>query len=279
MNIVPGVRNDASFMALFRPRHPWQLRPMSASGSSWYDERAADAVPVYEAADPAALHAWLDGLLPTSPGLVADIGAGSGSGSGSGRDAAWFASLGHKVLAVEPSASMRDHGTRLHDDARIRWVTDGLPSLAATLRLGLAADVVHLGAVWQHVSPADRPRAFRELVGLLRSGGVLAVTLRHGLDDGNLLVRGSGRHRRWYGQRPATRGTPGRQVWGERRSPHRHAGRRADGCRRPGRRAGMAPRPRCCGRTAKDASFAGRDMALREAVVPHGPRSTGLVAS
>ncbi len=151
---------------------------MSVSGSNWYDVHAADAVSAYEAADPAALQAWLVGLLPTSPSLVADIGAGSG------RDAAWLASLGHEVLAVEPSASMREHGTRLHDDARIRWVADSLPSLAATLRLGLAADVVHLGAVWQHVSPPDRPRAFRKLVGLLRSGGVLAVTLRHGPDDG-----------------------------------------------------------------------------------------------
>ena len=151
---------------------------MSASGPNWYDDHAAEVVPAYEAADPAALHAWLEDLLPASPGLVADIGAGSG------RDAAWFAFLGHEVLAVEPSAAMRDQGTRLHADARVRWLADGLPSLAATLRLGLAADVIHLGAVWQHVAPADRPRAFRKLVGLLRSGGLLALTLRHGPDDG-----------------------------------------------------------------------------------------------
>jgi hypothetical protein len=47
----------------------------------------------------------------------------------------------------------------------------------------------------------------------------------------------------------------------------------------PGRRAGMAPRPWRRGRTAKDVSSAGRYMALREAVVLHGPRSTGLIAS
>ena len=151
---------------------------MSVAGPSWYDVHAADVVPVYEAIDPASLHAWLIGLLPTVPSLIADIGAGSG------RDAAWFASLGHEVLAVEPSATMREHGRRLHDDARVRWVADSLPSLTATLRLGLTADLVHLGAVWQHISPPDRPRAFRKLVGLLRSGGVLVVTLRHGPDDG-----------------------------------------------------------------------------------------------
>ena len=151
---------------------------MSASGPSWYDDHAVEAVPVYEAADPALLHAWLEGLLPASPGLVADIGAGSG------RDAAWFASLGHEVLAVEPSAAMREHGAGLHAHTRIRWLADCLPSLAVTLRLGLPADVVLLGAVWQHVAPADRPRAFRKLIGLMRSGGLLVITLRHGPDDG-----------------------------------------------------------------------------------------------
>ena len=151
---------------------------MPTFGPNWYDDHAVEVVPAYEAADPAALHAWLSGLLPASPGLVADIGAGSG------RDAAWFASLGHEVLAAEPSAAMRQHASRLHSDTRVRWLADSLPSLAATLRLGLAADVVLLGGVWQHVAPVDRPRAFRKLVGLLRSGGLLAITLRHGPDDG-----------------------------------------------------------------------------------------------
>jgi hypothetical protein len=61
---------------------------------------------------------------------------------------------------------------------------DSLPGLLTTSRLGLAADVVSLSAVWQHVAPIDRPRAFRKMVGLLRSGGLLALTLRHGPDDG-----------------------------------------------------------------------------------------------
>lgn len=164
--------------ALSRLRRAWHARRFSVTGPSWYNVHAADVVPAYEAVNPAALHAWLAGLLPTVPGLVADIGAGSG------RDAAWFASLGHEVLAVEPSAAMREHGRRLHDDARVRWFADSLPSLTATLRLGLTAELVHLGAVWQHIAPTDRSRAFRKLVGLLRSGGVLVVTLRHGPDDG-----------------------------------------------------------------------------------------------
>ena len=41
------------------------------------------------------LHAWLDGLLPTAPATVFDLGVGIG------RDAAWFASNGYDVLGVE----------------------------------------------------------------------------------------------------------------------------------------------------------------------------------
>jgi hypothetical protein len=35
--------------------------------------------------------------------------------------------------------------------ARIKWISDRLPSLPATIRLGIAADAVFLGAVWMHV--------------------------------------------------------------------------------------------------------------------------------
>jgi SAM-dependent methyltransferase len=48
----------------------------------------------YEALPPERLHRWLDGLLPAVPALVLDVGAGTG------RDAAWFAGLGHDVVAA-----------------------------------------------------------------------------------------------------------------------------------------------------------------------------------
>lgn len=56
----------------------------------------------------------------------------------------------------------------------------GHPQEDEVLRLGLAFDVILLSAVWMHVATADRPRAFRKLVSLLRPGGVLAMSLRHG---------------------------------------------------------------------------------------------------
>ena len=121
---------------------------------------------------------WLADLLPPPPALIVDVGAGTG------RDAAAFAAAGYEVLAIEPSSGMRAEADRLHSSSRIQWIIDSLPALHATSRLGVAADVLSLSAVWQHVPPADRPRAFRKLVGLLRSGRLMVMTLRNGPDDG-----------------------------------------------------------------------------------------------
>ena len=48
------------------------------------------------------------------------------------------------------------------------------------IRLGLSFDLILLSAVWMHVPTADRTRAFRKLVTLLKPGGCLATTLRPG---------------------------------------------------------------------------------------------------
>jgi SAM-dependent methyltransferase len=149
----------------------------SADPVSWYSNHAAALGPIYSAIDPAVLHGWLDGLMPAVPGLVLDVGAGIG------RDGAWLAGLGHDVIAAEPSAAMRAEGLRRHPDAGLRWVDDRLPALSATYRLGLSFDLILLSAVWQHVLPAERARALRKLLGLLKPGGMLALTLRHGPAD------------------------------------------------------------------------------------------------
>lgn len=141
---------------------------------AWYEANASRLAPLYEEVAPANVHGWLQDLLPKPPAVVIDIGAGTG------RDAAWLASAGHEVLAIEPAAAMQAEAARLHGEARVRWLDDRLPSLAATLRLGIAADAILLSGVWQHVPPSERPRAFRRLVSLLKSGGLLAFTLRHG---------------------------------------------------------------------------------------------------
>jgi len=83
------------------------------------------------------------------------------------------------MVAVEPAAGLRNRGAAQSDDG-IRWVDDRLPALDHVHRLSLSFDLIILSAVWQHVVPGDRGRAFRKLVTLLRPAGVLALTLRSG---------------------------------------------------------------------------------------------------
>jgi SAM-dependent methyltransferase len=104
-------------------------------------------------------------------------------GAGSGRDAAWFTAQGHTVVALEPAASMRAAGQRLHPDANIRWLDDRLPALQHVHRLGRAFDFILVSAVWMHLPSVERTRAFRKVITLLKPGGLLAITLRHGAAD------------------------------------------------------------------------------------------------
>ena len=143
---------------------------------AWYDQHAATVATDYEAHDPMVLHGWMLDLLPP-PGLVLDVGAGTG------RDAAWLAGRGLDVIAVEPSQRLRERAEALHPVAAVRWLDDRLPELHATSRLDLRFDLVWLSAVWQHVLPTDRPRAFHALTALLEPGGVMLLTLRHGPAD------------------------------------------------------------------------------------------------
>ena len=139
------------------------------------DANAAHLVRKYETVRADALHRCLDGFLSSDSGVLAlDVGAGSG------RDAAWLAYKGYGVIAVEPSPKLRAAAKRLHPEATIRWLDDRLPDLSGVIRLGLTFDLVLLSGVWQHTTPAERPRVFRKLISLLKGGGTLALTLRNG---------------------------------------------------------------------------------------------------
>lgn len=145
-----------------------------ANTIGWYDAQAARLGEDYGRVDPAVTLAWVPPLLADGQALILDVGAGTG------RDAAWLASLGHKVVAVEPSSGMQAQAKRHHPHDLVEWREDSLPGLAKIGRAGLSFDAILLNAVWQHVPPPDRRRAFRKLVGLLRAGGILLLTLRDG---------------------------------------------------------------------------------------------------
>ena len=117
--------------------------------------------------------AWLDAHLPEN-GLVLDVGAGVG------RDAKYFAERGLEVVAVEPACELRARGKQLTKSCNVRWIDDALPTLSNVDSLQMRFDLIVLSAVWMHIPDSQRERAFRKLTNLLKPGGRLVISLRHG---------------------------------------------------------------------------------------------------
>ena len=146
--------------------------------AEYYDQHAQDLADSYEAISARAAHPDLQEILgkrfATSQLDILDVGAGTG------RDAAWLASLGHVVTAVEPSISMQRIARQAHKNMAIRWVFDELPDLSVICGEDAKFDVIILSAVWMHVSPSERESALQSIISLLKPEGIAYVTLRLG---------------------------------------------------------------------------------------------------
>ena len=132
----------------------------------------ARRVASYESIDPEQVNAWLEPYIPREPASILDVGAGSG------RDAAWLASMGHQVIAVEPSCDMRREAGRVHSRSAFTLVADRLPDIKQTSRSGMSFDLILLNAVWMFIPETERKRSFRKLIALLRPRGVIAISFR-----------------------------------------------------------------------------------------------------
>jgi SAM-dependent methyltransferase len=191
--------------------------PPRASGTEGYAEAADVLVEQYESLAFADLHRDILHLLPATPSRVIDIGAGTG------RDAAALAALGHSVLAVEPTSELRAHGQRLHRSAELTWIDDALPDLVKVQALGERFDLAMLTAVWMHLDAGQRKRAMPRVANLVRSGGRMALSLRHGpvpsgrrmfdvsVAETCALAREAGLETIHHSERDALLGQPG--VW------------------------------------------------------------------
>ncbi|WP_193366662.1 class I SAM-dependent methyltransferase [Pelagibius marinus] len=144
------------------------------SGTEGYGEEAPNLVDSYERPVFDIAHADVLHLLPPPPAAVLDIGAGTG------RDAAALAARGHRVVAVEPTAGLREPGKALHCASSIEWIDDSLPELARLADRPGAFDVIMMTAVWMHLDADQRRRGMPAVARLLAAGGVLILTLRHG---------------------------------------------------------------------------------------------------
>lgn len=144
------------------------------NGTQGYGEDAAAFIERTESIPFESKHRQTIHLIPSEPCRTLDIGAGCGA------DAAGFAALGHSVLAVEPTAELRAAGIALHPSDRIEWGDDYLPDLNWTRARGERFDVILIAAVWMHLDEEERRRAMPNVASLLRPGGVLILSLRHG---------------------------------------------------------------------------------------------------
>jgi SAM-dependent methyltransferase len=142
----------------------------------YYTQNAQSLYARYSGVTTSDVHrSWL-ASLQDKPGLACDIGAGSG------RDANWLANNGWDVVAVEPNRALRDMAINSAAPT-VQFLDDSMPGLNNLRSKGHRFDLILLSAVWMHVPPTDRERAFRILTDMLAPGGLLVITLRHSMID------------------------------------------------------------------------------------------------
>jgi len=144
------------------------------AGTDGYGVEAPALLKQYESVSCVEMHRPFLHLLPAAPADILDIGAGTG------RDAAGFAAMGHRVVAVEPTPELRNAAMALHPSGNIEWVDDHLPHLDKVLGRGVTFDAAMLTAVWMHLDAAERRTAMPRVARLVRDRGVLIMSLRHG---------------------------------------------------------------------------------------------------
>ncbi len=147
---------------------------MARESTAGYVEQSDALVKQYESVRFADVHGPVLHLIPIVPSLVLDIGAGTG------RDAAGLAAMGHRVVAVEPVEVFRMRAATLHPSPLIEWVDDDLPHLPGLTGRRNAFDVAMLTAVWMHLDRSQREQAMRRITELVRGGGIMIMSLRHG---------------------------------------------------------------------------------------------------
>lgn len=152
---------------------------LAVDSVEWYNLHAESVVERHESIRAAEANAWLRKHLPTAPARILDVGAGSG------RDAAWLRSFGHTVVAVEPSRRMAAFARQLGRCRDIEWIDDRLPELTKVSARKSQFDFILANAMWMHLAPSERAPAFACLLGLLASGGRLAITFSQGTPQAN----------------------------------------------------------------------------------------------
>jgi len=126
---------------------------------------------------------FLPSIIENPNARILDLGAGSG------RDSKHFAELAAKahatenniqILAAEPAKELSQLGQKTTQGLNVKWIEDSLPALSNVTKQEISFDLILLSAVWMHIPPTDRARSIRKLANLLKPGGKLVISLRHG---------------------------------------------------------------------------------------------------
>ncbi len=129
---------------------------------------------------------FLPSIIENPNARILDLGAGSG------RDAKHLAELAAKthntknniqILAAEPAKELSQLGQKTTQGLNVKWLEDSLPALSNVTKQEISFDLILLSAVWMHIPPSDRARSIRKLANLLKPGGKLVISLRHGQTD------------------------------------------------------------------------------------------------
>ncbi|MEI6896591.1 MAG: class I SAM-dependent methyltransferase [Psychromonas sp.] len=150
--------------------------------TNFYNENANQLSELYLSKSFEEVHApWLEYLIPLlnkADTRILDIGAGAG------RDSQYIAKQGANhnisVTAIEPALKLAELGKQQTQGLKVNWLQDSLPDLNTVTKQEISFDLILLSAVWMHIPESQRARALRKLANLLKPGGTLVISLRHG---------------------------------------------------------------------------------------------------
>lgn len=149
---------------------------------SFYNKNAEELAKLYLSKSFEQVHeAWLEYLTPIlnkPDARILDLGAGAG------RDSKYLAEKGAEnnisVIAVEPAQTLAELGKKQTKGLNVNWLQDSLPDLQRITNKEISFDFILLSAVWMHIPDSQRSRSLRKLANLLKPGGKLVISLRHG---------------------------------------------------------------------------------------------------
>ncbi|PKG96929.1 class I SAM-dependent methyltransferase [Paraglaciecola sp. MB-3u-78] len=164
--------------------------------SQFYNDNANELAQQYLSKTFEEVHqSWsqfLPEIIDNPNARILDLGAGAG------RDAKYLAQLAEKkhgasnqikVFAAEPANLLAQLGELQTRHLNVKWLEDSLPALSKVTKQEISFDLILLSAVWMHIPPSDRARSIRKLANLLKPGGKLVISLRHGQNQEEFTQR------------------------------------------------------------------------------------------